>query len=46
MPLAILAICIAVYSFFHDTERKEELKKLKVSAKTDTEDDKEDFFDE
>lgn len=46
MPLAILAICIAVYSFFHDIEQKEELKKLKVSATADTEDDKEDFFNE
>ncbi len=46
MPMAILAICIAVFYFFEDTKRKEEMKNLKVSAKPASGNDKEDFFDE
>lgn len=46
MPLAILAICIAVFYFFNDSKRREELKGLRVNAKPDTGNDKEDFFDE
>lgn len=46
MPMAILAICIAVFYFFEDIKRRDELKNLQVSAKTGTGNDKEDFFDE
>lgn len=46
MPMAILAICIAVFYFFEDTKRREELKSLKGNMKASTGDDKEDFFDE
>lgn len=46
MPMAILAICIAVFYFFEDTKRREELKNTQAVTKPDSGDDKEDFFDE
>lgn len=46
MPMAILSICIAVFYFFEDTKRREDLKNLQVNAKPVTGNDKEDFFNE
>lgn len=48
MPMAILAICIAVFYFYNDVSRREELNSLKVNVATqaNTGSDKEGFFDE
>lgn len=46
MPMAILAICIAVFYFFKDIQRRDELKRLKGNTANTTGNDKEDFFNE
>lgn len=45
MPFAILAICIAVFYFFNDSQRREQLKGTNETI-VNNKDDMEDFFDE
>lgn len=46
MPMAILAICIAVFYFFNDSKHRDEMKNVNSTAKVENSNDKEGFFDE